>query len=186
MRTSLFDRVSYERLAERHASLAGSVEVHRCERLHDLAFAAADDRIELEADVEPHPHGVHLAGHISGEITVACRRCLGPVTLPLDRAIDVVVVGSEAAMQAVPESVEVHHAPELTGRLVDVLEEEVLLALPDYPAHAHGECPAPRLPAGVETLEAPAAEDPDPAAPTQRPFAAALRGMTGTKTDSDD
>lgn len=171
MRISLFERVPYERLGERHAAFEVSTLVAKCERLREIGLG--DDEFSLEGEAEPHAQGVRLHGRVSGEISVQCCRCLGSVSLAIDRPFDLVVVGSESAMAALPDSVDAHHAPELMGRLVDILEEEVLLAIPDFPAHGDGECEAP---AGADvdaTVETPSQDEQK----TQRPFAAALRGI---------
>ncbi|MEO0974635.1 MAG: hypothetical protein AAFX85_16220, partial [Pseudomonadota bacterium] len=78
---------------------------------------------------------------------------------------------------------DVHHAPDLVGRLVEILEEEVLLAVPDYPAHAQGECQPVALPAGVDTESPAAPDDEQETAPTQRPFASALRDLRKKQND---
>ncbi|MEO0421626.1 MAG: DUF177 domain-containing protein [Pseudomonadota bacterium] len=180
MRISLFDRLSYERLGERRAGFEVSAALDRCERLREVG--AAEDEVTLHADAEPHAHGVRLCGRVSGEVSVTCCRCLRRVAIAVDREIDLVVVGSEAAMDALPDSADAHYAPDLMGRLVDILEEEVLLALPDFPSHAEQDCEPPALPAGVDT-QAPRESDAREPEETQRPFAAALAGI-GRKEDN--
>lgn len=170
MHLSLFERVSYEDLAERNATVAGSVRVGDCGRLEGLAGEGGT--LALEAVVSRHPQGVHLEGTVRGEVSLECRRCLGPVPWHIERRLDLLVVGSEDAMRALPDEVEAHHAPALAGQLVDVLQEEVLLALPDHPAHEPGQCAAPGAPAGIEVIDQAAAEDGrDAGMQTQRPFA---------------
>ncbi len=170
MRISLFDRLSFERLGERRAGFEASVTLDRCERLREVG--AANDEVTLQADAEPHAHGVRLRGRASGEISVTCSRCLRPVAITVDRSVDLVVVGSDAAMDALPEAADVHYAPDLMGRLIDVLEEEVLLALPDFPSHEEGDCEPPAMPSGVDQIAS--RDDTRDQAETQRPFASAL------------
>ncbi|MEM9385785.1 MAG: YceD family protein [Pseudomonadota bacterium] len=181
MRISLFDRLSYERLGERRAGFELNVTLDRCERLREVG--AAEDEVTLHVDAEPHAHGVRLCGRVSGEVSVSCCRCLRPVAIEVDRDIDLVVVGTEAAMDALPDTADVHYAPDLMGRLVDILEEEVLLALPDFPSHQ--DCEPPVLPGGVD-VQAPREGEAREQKETQRPFATALAGMGRTEDNQTE
>jgi uncharacterized protein len=105
------------------------------------------------------------AGRIVAEVVLAttlamrCQRCLQSVVLPIESCSRVVLLEDEAAAQQVPPELETALAPEGRLRLVDLVEEELLLALPAAPRHA-GACP------GGERSEAATASQ-----PTQRPFA---------------
>jgi uncharacterized protein len=167
MRVSLFDRVSYDDLADRRTLVSGGVAAGACERLAGLVGKSG--QLELQVAVEKDARGVRLAGKVGGQITLSCRRCLGPVDWRVEREVDVVVVGSEAAMRSLPEDVDAHHAEGMHGRLLDVLEEEVLLALPDHGEHPPGACEAPGASQGdVSTGETAGTEDEK----VHRPFAA--------------
>lgn len=105
----------------------------------------------------------HVVADVNVEAVVAlqCQRCLAPMTLQLAGSSRVALVESEAAAASVPAELETALAPEGRMRLADLLEEELLLALPPAPRHPEGQCPGdapgPEMEAAVE--------------PTQRPFA---------------
>lgn len=104
------------------------------------------------------------------ELVMVCQRCLSPFTVTVEGGTDVVLVGTEAEAARVPEEFETVLCPQGKIRLRELVEEELLLALPAVPMHPQGECGA-----------APAGEiSPPAAAPTQRPFA-----MLGEMLDSD-
>ena len=92
-------------------------------------------------------------------IGLACQRCLEAVEVAVDAHGRLVFVESEEAAAGLPAS----HDPVTmsNGRvsLPDLVEEELLLALPLIPAHPDEGC-----------RQEPQAED-SQAAPTQRPFA---------------
>lgn len=108
-----------------------------------------------------------LSGRIIAEVAVnatlalQCQRCLRPVSLPLEGGSSVVLVEDEAAAAGVPPEFETALAPEGRLPLADLLEEELLLALPAAPHH-EGECPGSERSEPPEVLEQ----------TTQRPFAA--------------
>ena len=108
-----------------------------------------------------------IQGHIVAEVPVEakvgleCQRCLLPVTLQISGSSRVALVESEAAVANVPPELETALAPDGRLRLADLLEEELLLALPVAPHHPDGQCPG----------EGRGTEPEDTAEPTQRPFA---------------
>ncbi len=93
-------------------------------------------------------------------LAVRCQRCLQTLLLPIESHSRVALVADEAAAAGVPEELETALAPEGRLPLADLMEEELLLALPAVPRHA-GDCP------GAERSEA----KEDISQSTQRPFA---------------
>jgi uncharacterized protein len=98
---------------------------------------------------------------LTAQLEVRCQRCLEPMLLPIESQSRVALLSSEAAADDVPPELEMALAPEGRMRLADLVEEELLLALPAAPRHA-GECPSQRGSSRQDEFEE----------PTQRPFAA--------------
>ncbi len=114
---------------------------------------------------------VLVRGRVQADLTLRCERCLGDFVLPVDSDLDLLVVDSESAAEALPDEIEALIANE-HGRLraVDLLEDELLLSLPIVAKHAdEHDC------AGNFVYKAqPTA--PAPQAPRENPFAA-LAGL---------
>lgn len=136
-----------EELASRRAILAGVVEAESMPRLLEVVAAlpgAIAYRIEFTRDVSGRPK---VSGHVEGVLPLVCQRCLDG----LDWSFDVRF-----------ESVMVEGGQEDTGRLDAVtcsggrieldsmIEDEILLALPNAPAHPRGSCEAPSFRAARE------------------------------------
>lgn len=127
-------------------TLAGSFEIADLGRLHDrLASTAGQLRYELVGylDEKGRPS---LRLRVYGNLELVCQRCLKGASWPVDLASSLLLVTSQAELEAEDED------PDAPDRLpaekaMDVLalvEEEVLLGLPIAPKHAEGECaPAP-------------------------------------------
>lgn len=79
---------------------------------------------------------------LQAELQLRCQRCLGPVRTSLESGSRVAMVESETEAATLPPELETALAPEGRVRLADLIEEELLLALPAAPRHADGECPA--------------------------------------------
>lgn len=81
---------------------------------------------------------------VSGEATLVCQRCLGTMTEAVESSVRVALIGAETQASGVPEHLEPVLAP--GGRITvgELVEEELLLALPIVPLHAQAsDCAAP-------------------------------------------
>jgi uncharacterized protein len=79
---------------------------------------------------------------LHAELTLRCQRCLGPLPTVVDSSSRVALLESEEQAASVPPELETALAPDGRLRPADLVEEELLLALPAAPRHAAGECPA--------------------------------------------
>jgi uncharacterized protein len=129
-------------LAEESRKVLLAVPLHRLERIapqltrHDGmvtgSVALAMEKGRIVAEVE-----------LAAVLEVRCQRCLQPMTLPVESRSHVALVASEADAASVQPELETVLAPDGRIRLADVLEEELLLAMPAAPRHA-GPCPGER------------------------------------------
>ena len=129
-----------EELAARRAVLAGVVEAQSLPRILEVVTArpgAVAYRIEFARDVSGRPR---LSGRVEGVLPLVCQRCLGRLDWSFDARFESVVVGDAqedaGGMDAVLCA---------GGRieLDPVIEDEILLALPNAPVHPRGSCDAP-------------------------------------------
>lgn len=96
-----------------------------------------------------------VAGHVSfdreqglpvADLTVAwrpvllCQRCLEPLELALESQGRVALVADGVEADRAPAALETMHAPAHRLALRDLVEEELLLALPIVPRHSAVEC----------------------------------------------
>jgi uncharacterized protein len=113
------------------------------------SIAFAMDQGRVVADVQ-----------VAATVQVRCQRCLQPMMLPVESRSQVALVASEADAAGVQPELETALAPEGRIRPADLLEEELLLALPAAPRHP-GQCPQGAGAQQTENFEE----------PVQRPFA---------------
>jgi uncharacterized protein len=100
---------------------------------------------------------------LAGEATLQCQRCMQPMRLAIDSTASLALLGEEADAVAVPEELEPVLAPEGRISVGELVEEELLLALPIIPLHGQiDECAVPP--------ETPLVGE-QPEQVTQRPFA---------------
>jgi uncharacterized protein len=152
-------------------------EIDRLADSHaDLDFVIAmDDLPRLQAKlpgargtVQGVAHFSRAAGlpiaqlDIEGAAELTCQRCLAPMRWPVESSSRVALIASEKEADRVPEDLEPVLAEDDRLRLRDLVEEELLLALPIVPLHADPKDCAP-VATGVLAEE-------DAPQTTQRPF----------------
>jgi uncharacterized protein len=106
---------------------------------------------------------------VSGAATLACQRCLQAMTEPVSSSVRVALIAAEADASRVAEHLEPVLA--LGGRITvgELVEEELLLALPIVPLHAQAsDCAVPVDAAAASGV--PQTSD-APEQTTQKPFA---------------
>lgn len=181
VRSSSFDpgRLDVTAFARAQGTLQGMTDLARLTRLADSTVTPADDAAEAVrwsvAGLWKEPPGreaevrLHLVVH--ARVWLECQRCLQP----MPHALEVdgwfrFVAGEDEAARLDEESEEDVLALPRVLKLDDLIEDELILALPIVPVH--DTCPQPLLFLAEADTDLPA---PDPAAPAH-PFAA-LAGL---------
>lgn len=137
-----FHKTNPWQLAVEGERLNGVISLTRLLRLAGLNRAEGDAHIALAAGVDEQ--GVHyLKGEIQADIELDCQRCLGPLRLPVLIKIALGLVRSEADIEHLPDAYEPLLVTDSGVMIADVVEDELLLALPQIPRHqALWECEA--------------------------------------------
>lgn len=136
MSDKLPDLVDPVLLAERRCTVAGAINIAALERLSDLV---TDKTGVVECDVVFAKEGKRavVSGNIKANLSVECQSCLHALVWPIDINFKLGVVASlEEA-----DRIEIDCEPLLFNgekiSLFSLIEDEILLALPDYPKHEY-------------------------------------------------
>jgi len=101
--------------------------------------------VEVQLGVEcDDQRWVILQGRVRASLRLECQRCLGRVAFPVDIGFRLAVVATLAQAESLPDGLD----PLLLAdgeplRLADMVEDELLLALPQVPMHEPGDCVGP-------------------------------------------
>jgi uncharacterized protein len=76
-----------------------------------------------------------VSGRIEGRLTLVCQRCLGGVAVPVAARVDLVRVADAAAAAEVEGTHDPFVAPTREVALTELVEDELILALPLVPMH---------------------------------------------------
>ena len=185
MSLKLHHRLPWNQLAEENAVLAGEIDASElASRLGKaLACERPEGAVRYELHFAPEQEGrVRVTGHLGAELGAVCQRCLQPFRLPLEVEVSVAVADSPLAATRPGSSTDqdtsepdVADADELAS-LADLIEEELLLAIPFLPRHELSECPAADREAGQE----------DDEGESRRPFAGLREAMRRSREEESD
>jgi uncharacterized protein len=133
-------RVKASQAALRHQAFAGRVPLARLPRLAStLADPAGELHVELQATRDEEGQD-WLHGEIRGRLALTCQRGLHPFDWDCDVALSLALVGSEAAEAKLLKDAEPYLVEDDELPLRDLVEDEVLLALPMMPRCDDPEC----------------------------------------------
>lgn len=139
-------------LATRGAVFTGSIEPASMPRLLEVVAkppAPIAYRIEFTRDAGGRPR---MAGRVEGTLPLVCQRCLDGLDWRFDVRFESLVIGDECTEGT--DEWDAVVCPERRIALAPAIEDELLLALPGAPVHAHGSCEAPPSRAPDEALPA--------------------------------
>lgn len=165
------------RFTDQGAEIKGSTTVGALPRLHEFRDSR-DEPVEVALNFGHDEEGRRvIEGTISTSLVMTCQRCLEPVRYRIEARPQLVLVWSEEQMKALPE----HLDPLLVGdervELAELVEEELLLALPLVAMH--DTCPVALVP------ESPGPDAAEAAPKRDNPFAvlASLRDQQKNRSD---
>lgn len=128
------------RMAETRRLFEGRIALAEMARLGEsLQDSDGDVTVSLEFGIDNE--GIRFVrGHIQAEVSLECQRCLETMRYPIDSEFLLAVVRNEVEAEALPS----HYEPLLVGGeplfLRDIIEDELLLALPIVAMHTQEEC----------------------------------------------
>lgn len=133
------ERIDPLRLAERGGHLVGTLPLARMTRLSE-SLSARDGAVSVDLRFQRDGrHRCLLSGAIEASLAVRCQRCLEPMEIAVaaDLRLSVVAAGEETEPPAGYEAIPLGDA---AISLLELVEDEILLALPMVPMHE--QCPA--------------------------------------------
>ena len=130
------------RLCEARASLSGPVPLNQMQRMKSL-LASDSGEIDVMLNFDIDELGVpFVSGELKATFSLICQRCLEPLLFKVDQQSTLAWVRSEKQAEQLPLRFEPYLVDSNPLILNDVIEDELLLTLPQIPMHAQSECKA--------------------------------------------
>lgn len=83
-----------------------------------------------------------ISGNVKATLVLCCQRCLGPLVHEVDERISLAVVNGMDEARDLPVRYDPLLATDALVRLADLVEDELLLSLPQISVHEPGVCEA--------------------------------------------
>ncbi|TPW18792.1 MAG: hypothetical protein FD130_3 [Halothiobacillaceae bacterium] len=127
-------------LSKRGANFAGRITVALMARLRSL-LASDEGDVEVELHFATDEAGCrYVAGSARGSVELQCQRCLERMVYPLDHTFSLALIRSQEEEQQVPAHYEPLIVESEAVSLLELVEDELILALPIIARHAEGSC----------------------------------------------
>lgn len=127
--------------AEQNLIVSGAFDLSELPRLLGLVAApvgTAQCKLKFFCDSN-HRHCVN--SQVWGKITVICQRCLGTMEMLLQTDVLLALVTDNDKAARLPDDYEPLLITENKISCLDIAEDEILLAVPDFPVHEkHADC----------------------------------------------
>ena len=141
MTVGLPKRIDVKRLALSGRVLEGNIDYQPAGRLASLILACEGD---IAASLHFTRRGTgepQISGQVQATVSMTCQRCLKPVSIDLQCRLALTLVASEAAALQLPDTVDSLLSPDDYVDLPELIEDELILALPIVPRHADCKMP---------------------------------------------
>ena len=153
------------RLAGEGRQLQGKLPLALLSRLHESCVGPAEAEVDVDLGFAKLEKGeVRIHGHLAVTVMLSCQRCLEPMEVALEANVDVLALRQEAAHSILAQNGEgLVFIPPVS--LSELVEDELLLALPMLPRHPEEQCAAtqylanPGTPEGVDGVSADGASE---------------------------
>lgn len=140
MSSRLPDFVDPWRLSDLGKRFTGELELRRMPRLvgvlsNSEGCVAFD--LEFGRDEKRRPR---IRGSIRAVLVLQCQRCLEPMDFPVEASLDLAIVEVDEEAKRLPDEVDPVVATDGRIGLRELLEDELLLAIPQVPRHEAAVC----------------------------------------------
>ncbi len=114
----------------------GRLKLARLPRLLEMITNPGEE-VTVDLRFERQGRVAAITGSVRGELEVTCQRCLEPLRIAVDSPVSLGVVTSIEEGDRLPEAFEPLLLEEERIPFSDIVEDELILAIPDIPKHRH-------------------------------------------------
>ena len=134
----LFDPLEF---VEKKRRIEGRLHLSRLDRLQDVLLSS-EGEVQVKLEFKREGRIPAVEGVVVADLTLQCQCCLEPLPWPVRNGVHLGVVGSIDEIGLLPEELEpLWVEPGGVIAVTDIIQDELLLAIPSIPQH-----PVCRLP----------------------------------------
>lgn len=166
-------------LAEKGRTLTGRLPLSRLDRLcQSLYNGKGEVNISLHFDKDEVGQP-NVTGQIETTLQLKCQRCMQAMELPLSVDVHLGLVRTQRQAESLPENYDPLLISDEPITAADIVEDELILALPLVALHEMKDCPAADWVAGDD-------EQDEPAPQRENPFAVLAELKKEVTKESND
>ncbi|MDH5444653.1 MAG: YceD family protein [Gammaproteobacteria bacterium] len=128
------------RMAEQGRQFSSPVRIKQFKRLLPL-LESDEGNVDVELQFEVDEIGMRiLRGHLKANLILQCQRCLAKMDYPLESDFHLAIIQSDGEVERLPETYEPLVVESTPMHVLDVIEDEILLSIPQVPMHGENDC----------------------------------------------
>ena len=140
-------QVDHRKLAQEKARLEGSIPVRELTRLSSM-LCDADGDVAVQLTFRRSKKGRPMVtGECHARLSLVCQNCLEPVRLDVTAPIRTTIVADHEALMALDQEEDGVVCADEKIRTVDMIEDDLILALPMVARHPQAVCESREVPA---------------------------------------
>lgn len=112
----------------------GKLPIKQLKRLNESLLSGQGD-VDVSLKFARAGHIPYIEGHIKTQLQLKCQRCMQAMPFAIDESFKIGLVLTEKQAEDLPDTYEAYLVEEDNNHLHDLLEDEMLLALPLVAMH---------------------------------------------------
>jgi len=140
MLSQLPEQADPRRLCEQGKAYEGSVALRDLPRLTPLLTSLEGEAafaLEFDRDEEKR---LRIRGKVTADLGLLCQRCMLSMQLPVQAAFCLSPVSGPVEAEGLPDEYDPLMLEAAAMRPLDLIEDELILAIPPAPRHSEAEC----------------------------------------------
>lgn len=125
--------------AKERVEFTGTVNADQMERLNALVLVPCGD-VDITLSFDYDDEYVVINGQLSLQVKQQCQRCMQAMDIPLSSQFQLAPVTGDMEAKQLPAHIEAVFVAENRLNLIELIEEEILLSLPQEAKHEDANC----------------------------------------------
>jgi uncharacterized protein len=174
------ERVDHRKLANQAGLIEGTLPIQCFHRLGGMLVVREGD-VYLRLEFSKGDFGsTRVDGTVSTEVCTICQNCMQQFWRKISCDVALQVVSDESKLERLTEDEDAIVAPEKVISVAELIEDELILAMPMIPRHEEGECPETDYERDVVVLQE--VQEVQEVQTTYRPFAGLAKAIDKQST----
>ena len=120
--------------ADRESHVVGGLDVACLSRLSDVLFST-EGQLKVDLQFYRDAQVPKIEGSIKGDLKLICQSCLGAMDMAINKSVKIGMIKSMEQADRFEEGLEPLLVTGEKIALAAIVEDEILIDLPDYPRH---------------------------------------------------